>query len=322
MPKIIPIIALGFLLNPLGIMAVSPGQQSFQQKCTACHTIGKGDRVGPDLKGVTSRHDAQWLVRWIMEPDKVIADKDPVALELLKKYNQVAMPNMGVNEAEAKNIIEYLGSGDAGGEEKVDISWSKSFSFGGIGSAQLTALVTFLVISIVIVIVFLLIARSTRNPVPTIDMKAAYKVRFKFFLAAAIVVVGTLAATLSRTPYPKSVITPSDQVKVLYVAAEQFFFRFSETPIQSSEDLKTVKALNEVVIPKGTLVEFHVTSVDVNHDFAIYDSAHRIIAQTQAMPHYTNRLQVKFDEAADYSVLCLEYCGLGHHKMRSKFTVR
>ncbi|HRP68600.1 MAG TPA: hypothetical protein PLY93_03635, partial [Turneriella sp.] len=54
---------------------------------------------------------------------------------------------------------------------------------------------------------------------------------------------------------------------------------------------------------------------------AIYDSGQRIVAQTQAMPHYTNRLRVKFDKPGDYSVLCLEYCGLGHHKMRSAFKV-
>lgn len=46
----------------------------------------------------------------------------------------------------------------------------------------------------------------------------------------------------------------------------------------------------------GSAVEFRVSSADVNHGFAIYSPAGRIVAQTQAMPGYTNRLVHTFDE--------------------------
>ncbi|HRP68599.1 MAG TPA: c-type cytochrome, partial [Turneriella sp.] len=256
------ILSLCFLFFSYGVLAEDPGQKIFNEKCTACHTIGKGKTVGPDLKGVTTRRDPQWLTRWIMEPDKALAEKDETALALLKEFNNVPMPNFGITEAQAKDIIAYLGSGDAGAETKVEISWSKSFSFTDIGTAQLTALVLFLILSTVIVVVFMMIARSTRQSQPTIDMKAAYKIRAKFFVIATVIVVGTLWATLSRTPYPKTKENPNEPVKVIYVTAEQFNFSYSEAPILTMEDKKTVPLISALTIPPGTLVEFQVTSID------------------------------------------------------------
>ena len=45
------------------------GKALFQSKgCVACHTIGKGKLVGPDLKGVTNRRDQEWIAKWLKEP--------------------------------------------------------------------------------------------------------------------------------------------------------------------------------------------------------------------------------------------------------------
>jgi len=72
----------------------------------------------------------------------------------------------------------------------------------------------------------------------------------------------------------------------------------------------------------GELVEFEVTSTDVNHGFAIYQGKNRVVAQTQSMPGYVNKLRVRFTEPGDYEVLCLEYCGVAHHGMRAVIKVR
>ncbi|MFN3565028.1 MAG: hypothetical protein ACK4V1_03450 [Burkholderiaceae bacterium] len=69
-------------------------------------------------------------------------------------------------------------------------------------------------------------------------------------------------------------------------------------------------------VPVGRLVEFEVTAADVNHGFAVYRNG-RLLAQAQAMPGFTNRLRMRFDEPGDYDVLCLEYCGVAHHGMRA-----
>lgn len=74
-------------------------------------------------------------------------------------------------------------------------------------------------------------------------------------------------------------------------------------------------------VPAGSLVEFRVTSADVNHGFALYGPEGRILAQTQAMPKYTNRLLVDLDAPGTYTVQCLEYCGIGHAPMKASFQV-
>ena len=60
---------------------IDKGQYLFATRCAACHTIGNGDKVGPDLLGVTSVRDRAWLTRIIVEPDKLIDEKDPIRTE-------------------------------------------------------------------------------------------------------------------------------------------------------------------------------------------------------------------------------------------------
>jgi len=72
----------------------------------------------------------------------------------------------------------------------------------------------------------------------------------------------------------------------------------------------------------GKLVQFEVSAADVNHGFAIYRDKHHLVAQSQAMPGYVNKLQVRFTEPGDYEILCLEYCGIAHHGMRAVIRVR
>ena len=87
---------------------IDKGQYLFSTRCAACHTIGDGDRVGPDLLGVTSRRDREWLKRYIAVPDKMLAEKDPIALALFKKYKEIPMPNVGLHEVDVATILAYL----------------------------------------------------------------------------------------------------------------------------------------------------------------------------------------------------------------------
>ena len=84
------------------------GQTLFKKICAPCHTIGVGDRVGPDLRGVTERREHAWLESFIMHPDMTRARKDPVALSLVAKFPGVRMPALGVAEADATDLIAYL----------------------------------------------------------------------------------------------------------------------------------------------------------------------------------------------------------------------
>ncbi len=109
--------AVGLLLGAVHLVGAAPFGQSaeqgraiFGQKCAGCHTIGGGRTVGPDLRGVTATRERQWLVAFIVAPDKLLAEKDPTAVQLLQEYNNIAMPNLGLTEAEAAAVLAYLES--------------------------------------------------------------------------------------------------------------------------------------------------------------------------------------------------------------------
>lgn len=90
--------------------AQQSGEQIFKSQCTPCHTIGEGELVGPDLEGVTLRREPEWLRRQIKEPDELIEENDPIALQLLEESNNVPMAPLGLNDAEVTAVIEYLKS--------------------------------------------------------------------------------------------------------------------------------------------------------------------------------------------------------------------
>lgn len=80
-------------------------------------------------------------------------------------------------------------------------------------------------------------------------------------------------------------------------------------------------ALSTSTVPANQDVVFRVTSEDVNHDFAIFNSNGNIVGQVQAMPGYTNYLYYKFSDPGTYTIRCLELCGLYHTAMVSALTV-
>lgn len=86
----------------------------FQSKCSKCHTVGRGDRVGPDLKGVTVRRTREWLAPFLRRPSEALAS-DPEAKKLLEKFNGVQMPDLGLSEAQVAAMIDYLDAVSAGG---------------------------------------------------------------------------------------------------------------------------------------------------------------------------------------------------------------
>ena len=71
----------------------------------------------------------------------------------------------------------------------------------------------------------------------------------------------------------------------------------------------------------GEVIEFRVTSEDVNHGFGLYDEKRQMLAQVQAMPGFVNKVRHRFTEPGKYQILCMEYCGLAHHGMVANFEV-
>jgi protein SCO1/2 len=97
---------------PERLRNISRGEDLFRTRCSACHAVGSegagAARPGPDLLGVTERRDDAWLRRWIAEPDKVLAEGDPLALELLEQWGRVPMPNLRLDAGDVDEIVRYL----------------------------------------------------------------------------------------------------------------------------------------------------------------------------------------------------------------------
>ena len=134
---------------------------------------------------------------------------------------------------------------------------------------------------------------------------AAYRRRVWLFAALLLILIAANYRSLGELPYVGTTVAPpAAPVERAEAIGEQWSW--------------TVKPNNFAV---GQTAEFHVTSKDVNHGFALYDPGMRIVAQTQAMPGYTNILRYTFTEPGVYRVLCLEYCGVEHHDMKTEITV-
>ena len=87
---------------------LDPGQYLFTKKCGACHTVGQGDKIGPDLVGVADTRNRDWLMRKIQHPEQLLAERDAITVALAEKYGNVNMPNLRVSDDDANYMIGYL----------------------------------------------------------------------------------------------------------------------------------------------------------------------------------------------------------------------
>jgi mono/diheme cytochrome c family protein len=79
----------------------------FLQKCSKCHTIGGGRRVGPDLRGVGDRREKEWILAFIQDPETYLQN-DAAAKKLLVENNGVRMENAHVTRAEAEGLLDFI----------------------------------------------------------------------------------------------------------------------------------------------------------------------------------------------------------------------
>ncbi|MEZ4805730.1 MAG: cytochrome c [Bacteroidia bacterium] len=93
-------------IGPLDAKMAAIGKDAAETKCTSCHRLTEEKLVGPGWKGVTTRHEPFWIMNFITNPDPMI-DKDPV-LQAQLEMCLVRMPNQGLSDDEARNIVEYM----------------------------------------------------------------------------------------------------------------------------------------------------------------------------------------------------------------------
>jgi len=73
-----------------------------------------------------------------------------------------------------------------------------------------------------------------------------------------------------------------------------------------------------VELEAGKTYRLHLTSMDFNHGFSLQPANINI----QIVPGYEHVVTVTPNKAGQYSVVCNEFCGIGHHQMVTRLYVK
>lgn len=89
----------------------------FKATCATCHTIGGGDKTGPDLAGVSKRRSVDWIVKFVNYPEGMIngdeeeagyEKPDPVAKALYELYKPQMMAEQEMTKAQVEAVLKYI----------------------------------------------------------------------------------------------------------------------------------------------------------------------------------------------------------------------
>ena len=167
-----------------------------------------------------------------------------------------------------------------------------------------TALIIVIAYSVVVVAGLAIsvgIWRSTRmGRKPKSIEKIAHRER-SWLVAVVIMLVALLFGTIFFIPFGDSA---GANGQVVHVTAEQFGWTIEPNEVRA-----------------GVPVQFVLETRDVAHGFGIYNSDHYLLYQVQVPAGDIQHGVYTFEKPGGYDILCLEFCGFGHHAMRGRIEV-
>jgi cytochrome c oxidase subunit II len=165
-------------------------------------------------------------------------------------------------------------------------------------STGLLVAIAYGVASLIGVAVSILVWRSTRRR-GEVDTEQLAERERTWLVVVAVTLLALLAATIFFTPYHHgAAAAEGHDGQQIRVEALQFGWKID--PPQARV---------------GQTVHFHLTTPDVNHGFGVYDPDGRLVYQVQVMPGHAQHGRHTFDKPGRYEILCLEFCGVHHHRM-------
>jgi cytochrome c oxidase subunit 2 len=169
------------------------------------------------------------------------------------------------------------------------------------GEMQAVVLIVFVGIAGTLTALFAFIAYRSGRPVSFDRVKqTGYALRRFWVVFLVLLLSAAVGVSLALLPYRSS----ADVKANVRVTGGQFFWSMSPESV-----------------PAGGEVMFEVNSADVNHGFGVYHPDGYLMGSVQAMPGFTNTLELTLEDPGTYLVSCLEFCGVGHHEMFREFEV-
>jgi hypothetical protein len=95
-------------LGPLNKKMADDGKALFMSKCTVCHDLDQ-KKLGPPLRNVTSNRTPEYIMNLLVNSSQMLKE-DIILKDLIKKYNNLPMTDPGFNQAQAREVVEYLRS--------------------------------------------------------------------------------------------------------------------------------------------------------------------------------------------------------------------
>lgn len=85
---------------------VKLGEEIYDVKCQACHSLGTNRVVGPGWEGVVEQRQPEWIMNMIVHTDAML-ESDEEAQKLLEEC-LVRMPNQNLTTDDARNVLEFM----------------------------------------------------------------------------------------------------------------------------------------------------------------------------------------------------------------------
>jgi cytochrome c oxidase subunit 2 len=138
-----------------------------------------------------------------------------------------------------------------------------------------------------------------------------------FLLAAVVALVFSVTGDHASLPEPAGRLDPDD-VRTTEPFDETGVFQTGDDEFQAVMIAQAwAWEPAEVIVPEGAEVTFTVTSADVVHGFWIPETQ----ANAMVIPGQVTEFTMTFDEPGTHSLICHEYCGIGHHNMGGTINV-
>ncbi len=164
-----PLLVIAFI--SLSTVATSTAQTAdqgraiFKANCTACHALN-AKVVGPALSGVTDRHDAEWLRKWIKNSQAMIAAGDPAAVKLFNENDKKVMTAFPtLSDADIDGILAYVKEGEKAPAAAAGGAGAGVAKEEGVSNFMLLGLVGVIVIAFLVIILLNRIIKSLERVV-------------------------------------------------------------------------------------------------------------------------------------------------------------